>query len=262
MFEPSVHQNQIVMIELIHKTFLWIHIPFGFLSLILFWIPVGVKKGSPMHRKVGKYYYFTMWLVLISSFVMSICNVIMGKYIAAMFLGYLTIITSYPLWYSYEILFQKREWSKRYFMIRKSFLLVLAITAIGMTLLGAIQFQFKGMGTMMVFFGLLAIPSARDFFLTKEKAMNKETKLKMHIQGTIISGIAAYTAFFAFGGSRILIEVLHLHHQWMMVPWLVPTVLGLIYSRYMKKKYNVGPKKRKPVKVKSYSSVAPSSIIE
>jgi len=55
------------MIELIHKAILWIHIPCGFLSLILFWIPVGVKKGSPLHRKVGKLYYLTMWIVVITS---------------------------------------------------------------------------------------------------------------------------------------------------------------------------------------------------
>ena len=233
------------MIELIHKTFLWIHIPAGFLSLILFWIPVGMQKGSPMHRKVGKYYYYTMWTVLGSSFFLSICNVLLTKYIAALYLGYLTIITAYPLWYSYEILQQKQEWSDRYFLIRKIFSTVLFFSGIGMILLGAIKYNFQGMGTMMVFFGLLVLPSGRDMLMTKAKAMNKETKLRMHIQGTIISGIAAYTAFFAFGGARILIEVLHMHHQWMMVPWIAPSILGFLYMRFMRKKYKADRPARK-----------------
>ena len=227
------------MIELIHKSLLWIHIPFGFLSLVLFWVPVGLKKGSPNHRKVGRYYYNAMWVVLFSSALLCICNIFLDKYIAAMYLGYLTIITAYPLWYSYEILRQNQEWSNRYFTIRKTFLSVLFLTGIGMILLGAIKYQFQGMGTMMVFFGLLVMPAGRDVLLSRTKAMNKETRLKMHIQGTIISGIAAYTAFFAFGGSRILIEVLHMHHQWMMVPWILPTLLGVAYSRYMKRKFRV-----------------------
>ncbi|MFT4665220.1 MAG: hypothetical protein ACI8YQ_003350 [Polaribacter sp.] len=227
------------MIELIHKTLLWIHIPFGFLSLVLFWIPVGLKKGSPLHKKVGWYYYGAMWIVLITSFFMSICNLLMAKYMMAMYLGYLAIITAYPLWYSYEILQQQKEWTARYYTIRKVFLGILFSTGIGMILLGAIKFQFQGMGTMMVFFGLLVMPAGRAIFFSKEKAMDKEAKLKMHIQGTIISGIAAYTAFFAFGGARILMGVFELHPQWIIVPWLLPSVLGIAYSRYMKRKYKV-----------------------
>ncbi len=231
------------MIELIHKILLWIHIPFGMLSLILFWIPVSLPKGSPMHRKIGWYYFTSMWIVLITSGLMSICNVLEGNYMAALFLGYLTLITAYPLWYANEILQQNREWSATYFIIRRTFLFLLFFCGIGMILLGAIKFNFAGMGTMMVFFGLLVMPSGRELLYSKTKAMDKETKIKMHIQGTIISGIAAYTAFFAFGGSRILMEVLHLHAQWMMVPWILPSLLGYSYSWYMKRKYRVAIQK-------------------
>lgn len=227
------------MIELIHKSLLWVHIPFGFLSLVLFWIPVGFKKGSPKHRTFGRYYYNTMWVVLISAALLSICNIIMAKYMAASFLGYLAFITAYPLWYSYEILQQDKEWSDRYFMFRKIFLWALFICGIGMFLVAAIEFQFKNMGTTMAFFGLLGLSSGKDVFMSRAKAMDKEAKLKMHIQGTIISGIAAYTAFFAFGGSRIMIDVLHMDVQWMIVPWIAPTLLGLTYSWYMKRKYQV-----------------------
>lgn len=213
------------------------HIPFGFISLILFWIPVAVQKGSPLHRKVGKLYYATMWVVAISSIFLSICNLIMGKTEAAMFLGYLSIITAYPLWYSYEILHQKKEWSNRYFIIRKIFLAVLFISALVMVYMGAFVFKFQGMGVVMVFFGVIAIPSGREFMMTKNKATIVEQKLKMHIQGTIISGIAAYTAFFAFGGSRVLMQTLQLDQRWMILAWTLPTIMGTVYSRYMKTKY-------------------------
>jgi len=227
------------MLESLHKILLWIHIPFGFLSLVLFWIPITVKKGGDLHRKVGKWYYYSMWIVLISSALLSICNTFLGRYLAALYLGFLTVITSYPLWYSYEILNQNKEWTSRYFRIRKFFVSIIFITSIGMFLMGSVKFKFQGMGPMMCFFGLIGIPTGRDIFMSFEKAMKVETKLSMHIQGTIISGIAAYTAFFAFGGSRILMNVLHLNQRWMILPWILPTVLGVIYMRYMKKKYRV-----------------------
>lgn len=224
-----------MMMELIHKILLGIHIPFGAISLILFWIPVGLKKGSPNHRKYGKYYFWTMWVVLITSALLSVSNTIMGHYMAAIYLGFLSLITSYPLWYSYEILQQSREWSPKYVNIRRIFLSLMFISGLILIMIGGIMFQFKGMGTMMVFFGMVGLLSGRDLLMSKHKAIEKETRIKMHIQGTIISGIAAYTAFFAFGGSRLFIEVLHMHHQWMAIPWIAPTLLGVIYMRYMKK---------------------------
>jgi hypothetical protein len=227
------------MLEILHKTLLWIHIPFGIISLILFWIPVGVKKGSKIHRKVGWNYFIAMWIVLATAFLMCILNTLMGNYIIAAFLGYLSIITAYPLWYSYEILNQQKEWSSKYIIMRKGFLAIMFLSSIGMCLLGGLKFHFSGMGAVMGFFGILGIPAGRDFLMTNRRAMNKETKLKMHIKGTIISGIAAYTAFFAFGGSRILIQMLELNHQWMILAWTLPTILGLFYARYMRKKYTV-----------------------
>lgn len=225
------------MIEFIHKSTLFIHIIFGSIALILFWLPIGLKKGSPWHKKMGWYYYYSMWGVLGTSAILSTSNLIQGNYMSAMYLGYLAIITSYPLWYSYDILRQKKEWSDRYVIIRKCFLTLMSLTAVGMVFLGAIIFRFEGMGMMMFFFGLVALPSIRELLWSKEKAMNKETRMKMHIQGTIITGIAAYTAFFAFGGSRILMEVLHMNQKWMIVPWVLPTFLGLTYAWYMKRKY-------------------------
>jgi hypothetical protein len=124
-------------------------------------------------------------------------------------------------------------------MIRKIFVTVLFTSGLGMILLGSIKYHFLGMGTMMAFFGLLALPAGRDILMSKVIAMNREKKLRMHIQGTIISGIAAYTAFFAFGGSRIMVGMLHMHQQWMMIPWIAPTLLGLLYTWYMKRKYKI-----------------------
>jgi len=227
------------MIESIHKILLGIHIPFGFLSLVLFWIPVGVKKGSPTHRKVGKWYYWAMWGVVITAVLLCLSNLYQGNYVSAMFLGYLAIITSYPLWYSYEILNQDKEWSDRYFLIRKIATSTMFFAGLLMMYMGIFQFNFENMGIVMFFFGVLALPGIKDALMKKPVAMAKEQRMKMHIQGTIISGIAAYTAFFAFGGSRILMGYFHLDAQWMVIPWIAPTLLGTIYMRYMKKKYRV-----------------------
>lgn len=225
------------MIQTIHDILLWIHIPVGFFALVLFWIPIGVKKGSKLHRKIGWYYYICMWIVLFTSGVMSLCNVFLDRQTMALFLGFLTVLTSFPLWYSYEILNQKKVWTDRYWMIRRLFLVGNISFGLFMLILGGFVYQFQGMGMVIFFFGLIGASAVPQIFMSKEKAMKEETRMKMHIQGTIISGIAAYTAFLAFGGSRILMQAMELNQNWMVLPWILPTILGLGYSKYMKRKY-------------------------
>lgn len=220
----------------LHDIFLWIHIPAGTISLILFWIPVLVQKGGNVHRKVGKAYYLFMWMVLITSFLLSCTNFMMEQYEAAVFLGFLGVLTGYPLWYSYEILHQKKEWTASYYKRRKGFAWILFCCAIGM-LLGAIAMKFQGAGVLMFFFGTLGMPAYRDARMTKEIAMAKEGKLEMHIKGTIISGAAAYTAFFAFGGRAFFGDFLTGYLQ--IIPWILPSIIGLSVIKFMKKKYKL-----------------------
>jgi len=151
------------------------------------------------------------------------------------FLGFLAILTGYPLWYSYEILQQKKDWSDRYFNNRKAFAWVLFIASVSMVI-GAAVLKFQGPGILMVFFGLLGIPAMKDALMTRETAMAKENRIRMHMKGTIISGIAAYTAFLSFGGRTLFGNLLPGYLQ--ILPWIAPTIIGLIVLRFMKKKYS------------------------
>ena len=218
--------------DLLHDILLWIHIPAGVLSLILFWIPVMTKKGGSIHRKVGKLYYWAMWIVQISAVLLCVVNVFKGSYVSAAFLGFLAILTAYPLWYSYEILQQKKIWTDSYFKKRRAFAWLLFGASVCMVV-GAVYLQFKGAGVLMAFFGALGIPAWRDARLTIEAAMKEETRIKMHIKGTIISGIAAYTAFLAFGGRALLSNILH--GYWQVLPWILPTIIGITIIRIMER---------------------------
>lgn len=213
---------------------LWIHIIAGSISLILFWIPVMTKKGGSIHRKVGIWYYRSMWVVVVTAGILSVLNMLNSEYVMAVFLGFLSILSAYPLWYSFEILKQKREWTDRYFRIRKMFSWTLFLASIGM-ILGAIILKFQGAGILMAFFGALGIPAIKDALMTKEVATAKENKIIMHLQGTIISGIAAYTAFLSFGG-RVLFEN-NLPGYLQILPWIMPTIFGLVVIRYWSRKY-------------------------
>ena len=53
------------------------------------------------------------------------------------------------------------------------------------------------------------------------------------------TGIAAYTAFFAFGGGTFLSA--YLKGPLMAVPWILPSIIGTVIIVRMKKKMGISP---------------------
>ena len=56
-----------------------------------------------------------------------------------------------------------------------------------------------------------------------------------HLGSILGAGIGAYTAFFAFGGSRLFATLLTGNLQ--VLPWVLPSVIGISASIYFSKKY-------------------------
>lgn len=57
------------MIIFFRNVFLNIHIWSGFIALLCFWTIVCQKKGSQLHKKFGKVYFFFIWMLFISSII-------------------------------------------------------------------------------------------------------------------------------------------------------------------------------------------------
>ena len=212
---------------------LFIHVPAGFISLVLFWIPVFTNKGGNTHKFAGRWYMYTMWTVVLSAALLSISNVIVGNYVMAAFLGYLTIITAYPLWYAWEIFNHKKGISQRYYDLRRYWNIGLFGASVFLIAFAAFL-KFKDEGMLMLFFGLLSLPAGLEVKKSKTK-IGEVMPIVEHIRGTLISGIAAYTAFFAFGGRQFLSHVFI--GQLMIIPWITPTIIGLAIIQIMKRKY-------------------------
>jgi len=54
----------------------------------------------------------------------------------------------------------------------------------------------------------------------------------------IVGGIAAYTAFFAFGGATFFGNLFDGYA--MIIPWILPTIMGVGLIKWYKRKLNVG----------------------
>lgn len=224
-----------------------IHVSLGALSLILFWLPVFTRKGSKLHRKIGNIYVYLMWGVVITAAMLSVKNFIIGEITAGLFLGFLTLITGNPLWYGVAILKNKKGVSKAYKQTHFAFNLI--IIAFSLIMLGyAFLHLQEGTSVLMIFFGILGLSSAPQILNDYRTKLAGVSWFKEHYQGMVISGTAAYTAFFAFGGRQFMSGILT--GYWQILPWILPTILtviGLRYTRtYYEKKGVLKPAKKMP----------------
>ncbi len=221
--------------EAISKALLMIHVVAGFTSLGIFWIPMFTRKGGINHRKLGKVYVFLMWIVVITAALLSIKNVLIGRFIQAAFLGFLALITGNVLWSGMAMLRNKQGLSARFQSIQRIldfsvFLFGLVLVIYGIVLKG------QGTGVLMLIFGILGMsdfPKVRAHL--QGKSSTSVNWFDGHLDGMITSGIAAYTAFFVFGGRQFFEG--WLPGYWAIIPWVAPTVIGMISMRYLKAYY-------------------------
>lgn len=211
--------------EFIVKSLLFLHVSFGFTSLVLFWLPVFMKKGGKGHRIVGSLYVYAMWVVVGSAALLSIKNVIIGKYFMASFLGFIALITANPLWHGMAIL-KKDAQTKRSFRLTHIVFEGL-MSVMGVIMLGfGIYLQAKGNGILLVIFGVLGTLVFPSFIRKLRHGYVVEDHIRGHMISLLTSGISAYTAFFVFGGYTWMEKLLP--GMWQVLPWVAPGLVGAV----------------------------------
>jgi len=219
-----------VLTEILTRT----HVIFGFAGLALFWVPVLLKKGGKWHRLSGKAYVAAMWVVVATSVLLSIKNVAVGNSEKAAFLGFIALITANPLWYGLAILKQKRQFSITFLNIHFALNAVIAVYSF-LLLAGGTILQRQGVSILMVVFGSLGL-TVIPALLRRLRGVPVETdRIRGHIIGLMTTGIAAYTAFFVFGGYTWMQELLP--GNWGIVLWVGPGVIGGVGITYCVKYY-------------------------
>ncbi len=209
--------------EFIVKTLLFLHVSFGFASLVLFWLPVFMKKGGKGHRVVGKLYVFAMWVVVGSAALLSVKNVIIGKYFMAAFLGFISLITANPLWYGMAILRKdKVRKSLKGRLIFESIVLACSIGLLGLGFYGI--WSDNDANVLLFIFGGLGLTAIPTILQLRKANPAKTDWIKEHMIGLLTSGIAAYTAFFVFGGYTWMSKILP--GMWQVLPWVAPGLFG------------------------------------
>lgn len=214
----------------LHNALLYLHITAGFVSLILFWLPIATAKGKAMHCKIGKLYVYTMSIVVTSAFVLSIWRISTGGYQAGLALLFLSMITLLPLVSGIQILKAKKP-SESYRRLR-------LVLAVGNLIIGVVLLVgwYTLSSILLLVFGILGVAAGiADIRRFGREMGSGKSWLREHYEGMLFSGAAAYTAFFAFGGNTLFSSILV--GWWAILPWILPTLLTFALLPLVHKHY-------------------------
>ncbi|MEM6639692.1 MAG: hypothetical protein AAF610_07305 [Pseudomonadota bacterium] len=237
------------------------HVVAGAVALVVFWIPMAARKGSALHLRAGRWFMHTMLTVA-------------GTGIA---LSALLLVDPVGSKFPDEVLSMARGFDVARQARRLGlFLMMLSVLVIATARHATLVLEGKsdraplrtpghlfwqvstgllGMATgvvgigqrdpLLIIFAVLSINgSIRMLRYSYKRTLAPREWLLEHISFATGCGIAAYTAFAAFGGRAVFSELLP--GQWQLLPWILPTVIGTAYARRASARYTAKKQPNRP----------------
>lgn len=236
----------------LHSFLVTSHIVVGAAALLLFWIPVLAKKGSRLHVGAGKAYTTAMYIVSITAFIASVIVLVdpigirrPGEVydmataaqlaerfrIGSLFLLMLSVLVFSSVHHGLMVLRERHAPGILKTPWHRGMIVVLGLLGLGVAIIGVRSEAIL----LMIFGGISMFASFGMFRETLPERLDNRERVVAHLGGLIGSGIGAYTAFFAFGGSRFFAELLP--GQWQVVSWVIAPVIGTIAINRLSRRY-------------------------
>ena len=242
----------------IHQFLVSLHIIFGALALVIFWIPVFNKKGSSAHIKIGRFYEYSMYVICLSGIVTTTMALFdpIGIYYSdrdftpereqevitytrntALFLMMLSFLVLTSVRHGILAVKSKAERAELRHWTHISLIIVLGLLGFSVMFIGVNQMNWL----LIIFSGLSCVSAFNLLTYSFKKELKKREWIIEHLGAMSGSGIGVYTAFSAFGGRKMLMAILP--EQYLMISWLLPAVIGTIMitiaTKKFKKQYRV-----------------------
>jgi hypothetical protein len=239
----------------------WAHIAAGSIALILFWIPAVARKGGRTHIRAGWVYVVCMSVVVVTAFAMSalaftipvavrqitrplrpaeLSDFLRLQRVFATFLAYLAGVTLASGWQGIWAIETRREPKT----MRTPFSLALNVLVVlgGLTVLVlGIKYRSGPLIGLSPIGPLIGAGNLRYLLRGPQTRMHWWYE---HLGSMVGTGIAGYTAFLVFGGSRLFPSVARSRLYTLF--WVLPTLIGvpvifMTVAYYQRRFHETGP---------------------
>lgn len=239
-----------------------VHVAAGMASLVLFWLPVAVVKGSKFHVRSGHWYARTMYAVAFSSLILSALilidpvgikhagenltqeqafNIAQQRRGGALFLFSIGMLVVANI--RHGLLTLGEDLSRVRTRAAGHSLLNAALASLALLLA---YVSYSQSSILYLVFALLCGSTAyTNLRYAWRESVTRGDRIQSHLASMIGAGIASHTAFMVFGASRVLGEFLS--GYWQLVPWVAPGVIGIIIINRLSRRYVRKPKTARSV---------------
>lgn len=207
------------------------HALVGTVALVTFWTAAMAKKGSPLHKTVGKVYLLAMIGVVVTAVPLALSHALAGQWLGAAFLGYLVILVSHACRLAWTAIRYKRDFARYTGAGYRVSTALLAVSGAGVSVLGLTYDSL-----LLIIFGLLgplnAIGARK---LVRQGPQSPKWWLKEHFGAMIGNGVATHIAFLQIGLMRLIpglgdTIVAHL-------AWFGPLTLAFVAGFWLDRRY-------------------------
>ena len=239
------------IVPLLFDVLVLAHVATGFVGLAAFWVPVFARKGGRTHVRAGRVYVYCAYVVTLSAVTAAAGRIVSYQvqgigladqpelYGISLFLGYLGLTTFATVRQGIRTLATRRAPETLRTPVHEA----LAWASIGSSV-AVIAFAFAAWSEVSpILLGLspIGLFTGRNMLrLMRNPRAQHMGWFYSHLGSMLGGGIAFHTAFAVFGVQRLW--AYDLGGPLAVVPWILPTVVGLpaiaIWTRHYRRKFN------------------------
>lgn len=197
-----------------------VHVAAGITALLVLWIPLFARKGSPLHVRAGHVYAWAMGLVAVTGACVALARFLGPddtRRLGAAFLFYVALLAGDSAWMGIRALRTKRRTTPNTRVLDLLPPIALLLGALGMLTAGAITRT-----PLPIVFGLLGGTLAIGHLRFWLRAPGKGDSLRVHVGGMGASCIATITAFLVVNARHFGLG------PFTLAVWIVPGAAGAI----------------------------------
>lgn len=211
-----------------------LHVAFGCVALVTFWVTAALRKGTPLHRRVGGSYLVSMSGILATTPALAYGAFATGRTLTGAFLLYLIVITGTAVWAAWRAIRDRRTPERFFGRSYRALALLNLATGAAVLMLGALEHApiLAGMSLL----GLAA--GARMLHLARHPPTDRQWWLQRHYLAIVGCGIATHIAFLNIGLQRLLPDGQAALASY--VGWFGPIAGAIVASWWLRRKYAGG----------------------
>lgn len=225
----------------------YLHIVLGFVGLVAWWIPIVTSKGGTTHRRFGKVFVLSAYVIGVTAVVSAPLRaadallsgmawpVLAPQLPFLIFLGYLGVLTLNLVHFGMRVLRTRRTPEGLATPVLTGLTWLMMIWSVGAAIYGVVY--WSGASIIMLVLappGIIQGLEQRRYMAGRRPAISKPWFFA-HMDAMLGAGIAFHTAFLVFG-SRVVFD-LSIMGPFNWVPWVLPAIIGTIGGNAWRKSY-------------------------